>query len=94
MSLTMGELRFIDESTNTWKMDIKRKAAKMGIEELSPGTIDRMFELAGDYKAAFCEFYEKAKEAGDERDNPALQASFNEQYQREHPEFFDFNDFT
>ncbi len=90
MSLTLGELRYIDESTNSWRMGLIVRAAEKGIHEFSPEIESRMIDLAEDYKDAFRDFYEKTNAEDHTQDSVAIQNAFDESYSKSHPEFYEF----
>lgn len=82
--LTTGELRYINESTDGWKMYIYSKD-----QEITPEIQQRMRELSTAYKEAFYAFYEAALQKGEVYDSDAVQKDFDEVYGKEHPEFYD-----
>ncbi len=90
MSLTLGELRYIDESTNSWRMALVAKAADKGIREFSSEVENRMVDLSEEYKDAFKDFYEKAKAEDPTKDSVEIQNAFDEEYHKSHPEFYEF----
>ncbi len=83
--LTLGELRYINESANEWEMYI-RSLIK---QELPPEAEEHMEELAKAYKEAFLAFYKEAIQRGEDGDSIAIHRAFNAIYEKEHPEFFD-----
>lgn len=84
--LTPGELRYINESTDGWRMYIYSKK-----QEMTPEIQERMSELSTAYKEAFYAFYEDALQKGEVYDSDAVLKDFNEIYEKEHPEFFDID---
>ena len=85
--LTMGELRFLGESADGWKMAVYAKSEG----KLSDAAKEKMDRLAEAYVEAFTAFYEEAAAKTDQRDTDELQESFEEVYRKEHPEFFDID---
>ncbi len=82
--LTLGEKRFIDESTNGWKMDIYSRN-----QEITPEIEKRISELAEAYEDAFYAFYKDALQKEEVLNADAIQRDFDEAYEKEHPEFYD-----
>ena len=85
--LTVGELRYIDESVNPWKMQIHSKIEN--IEELPESVFQRMADLEKEFKDRFYEFYKKAVDEGTTLDSDQLLKQFEESFVKDHPEFWD-----
>lgn len=85
--LTMGELRFLGESADGWKMAVYAKSEG----QLSAAARDKIDRLADAYTEAFTEFYKEEASGTDQRDTDVLQERFEEVYRKEHPEFFDID---
>lgn len=85
--LTIGELRFIDESTNDWKMYIYSKCRTRDTAELR----ERINVLSEEYKEAFREFYKKRLEKASFVDSIELKNEFDKVYEKKKPEFYDIN---
>ena len=83
--LTMGELRFIDESTFGWKMNIYEKVGRNAPFEL----LKRMNQLSDAYKKAFLDFYKKR--VAYVLDSVELQNEFDKYYEKINPIFYDIN---
>ncbi len=83
--LTPGELRYIDESVNEWKMYI-RIIAK---QELTMEDERHIESLEKAYKEAFLAFYKEAVQREEDADSIEIHRAFNAVYEKEHPEFYD-----
>lgn len=83
--LTPGELRYIDESVNEWKMYI-RIIAK---QELTMEDERHIESLAKAYKEAFLAFYKEAVQKDEDANSTEIHRAFNAVYEKEHPEFYD-----
>lgn len=81
--LTPGEMRYIYESTNGWRMHIYSQSQGLTKEDE-----ERMDELEQAYREAFYAYYEAALKKGEVQDSDALNREFEEIYEKEHPEFF------
>ena len=85
--LTMGELRSINESTNVWKMLIRRIQDSM--EHVPSPVTDRIKELEELYIRELQEYYPNAKENDPSKDLDDIAAEFDELWDGKHPEFYD-----
>lgn len=84
--LTLGELRFIDESANGWKMYIYQNMQR----ELTEEEKNQIHSLAEDYCKAFLEFYKSAVEKNNVVDSDDIHDKFDETYKSSHPDFYNF----
>lgn len=82
--LTLGEKRYVYESTNSWRMYIYSQSVELSKEDEAC-----MRKLEDGYQDAFYSYYENALKIGEVYNSGALQAEFEEVYKKEHPEFFD-----
>ena len=85
--LTVGELRFIDESTNDWRMYIYSKVDAKVAAELQ----ERLRALSDEYKAAFLDFYKKRVEKETYVDAIETKNEFDKFYEKRNPAFYDIN---
>ena len=84
--LTLGELRYISESANGWKMDIFMNMSR----ELTSEEREQMMSLEEAYVEAFQEFYKTALEKDEMAFSDEIQNEFDEAYAVSHPEFYEF----
>ena len=84
--LTLGELRYISESANGWKMDIFMNMSR----ELTKEEQEQMRSLEEAYVEAFREFYQTALEKDETALSDEIQDAFDETYAVSHPEFYEF----
>ena len=85
--LTAGELRFIDESTNDWRMYIYGKVDAKAAVELK----ESMNVLSEEYKEAFLDFYKKRIEREFYVDGIEVKNDFDKVYKKRNPAFYDIN---
>lgn len=85
--LTAGELRFIDESTNDWRMYIYGKVEAKAAVELK----ESMNVLSEEYKEAFLDFYKKRIERESYVDGIEVKNDFDKVYKKRNPAFYDIN---
>ena len=85
--LTMGELRYISESTDVWQMALDDEIDRRG--GVSREKLDHINELRDGYIQEFAEFYKAAIINKQTYDANLIKYSFDEQWANKHPEFFD-----
>ncbi len=85
--LTTGELRYIGESTDGWRMIVQEAAMqKPGI---SDAVMDRISKLEDTYQEEFLSFFVREKQSSSSVDADELRSRFDELWNEKHPEFFD-----
>ena len=85
--LTEGDLRYINESTNSWQMLVDGIMNSMdNIPEEVTGHIGLLQEQ---YIEEFGEFFAAAVEAGTDKDADGLLGEFDNKWNTDHPEFYD-----
>jgi len=87
IELTLGELRYIDESANAWYMDVRRIADSMG--DVPEAVKTRISTLQEEYVEEFLEFYTAEKEKSTGLDSVDIQDKFDETWTKKHPDFYD-----
>ncbi len=85
--LTSGELRYIDESLNTWRFWISEISGYM--DEVPAEVKKHIDELSDQFKAEFVKFFAAEKDKNPNPNGGEISAAFDEQWNKEHPEFFD-----
>ncbi len=85
--LTIGDLRYIDESVNSWKMQIDMLLQAR--EPASEDVLKRIDELENLYKEDFSVFFRKAREEGTEKNAVEIQNAFDDEWEKKHPDFYD-----
>lgn len=85
--LTTGELRFIDESTNNWRMYIYSKSGAKAMGGLQ----EQMNVLSEQYKEAFSEFYKNRIKKDSFADSIEIKNEFDKAYEKKNPAFYDIN---
>ena len=88
IELTEGEERYIAESTMGWKMSLRMRLGMM--DEVTPELTDRIETLEQEYLKKFGAFYRQAKKNVDVADSDEVRNKFDEQFEKVHPEFYDF----
>ncbi len=84
--LTEGELRFIEESTNRWKMNVLRVTEMM--DEIPDSVRENIDALEERYKKEFGEFYKAQKGKDEEKDADDLWYEFDNSWDEKCPEFY------
>ena len=88
--LTMGEERFIEESTAGWGMSVREALLKY--TEIPDSVQEMLMKLEASYVENFRAFYTEAKKKeGDAINAAKVQYDFDEKWNGVHPEFFDFD---
>lgn len=84
----MGDLRYIDESTKAWQMDVRSIAGKAG-GSLPENIEAKIEELDAEYKKKFESFYADAMEKDQEQLADKIRSAFDELWIEKHPDFYD-----
>lgn len=87
MELTMGDLRYINESANSFMMEAGMTLGKY--KEVPQDLKDRIDELKAGFVREFGEYFRKEREAGNTKDADELLNDFDGIFEKEHPEFYD-----
>ena len=85
--ISMGEMRYLEESANAWKMEVYGRLKK----ELTDEEETKIKEMARAYVEAFSDYYKNAIAEDENRDTYDIQSEFDEVYEKEHPEFYDID---
>ncbi len=85
--LTTGELRFIEESTDGWRMMVQEAMGKnSGIPD---AVMERISELEDSYQEELLNFFVLEKKSSSSINADDIRSRFDEQWNEKHPEFFD-----
>lgn len=87
ITLTTGDLRFINESTSGWRMMV-RSAIGFG-DDIPETVLERITELEDTYLEKFEEYFIKIRKAYPEATPDQIRDGFDEAFKTDHPEFFD-----
>lgn len=87
IEFTTGDVRFINEVTNGWRMAIDEVLYEKG--EPSKELLDRIDSLRKEYQDAFEDYFINARKSGEYGDNDQIKAAFDEEFKKDHPEYYD-----
>jgi ribosomal silencing factor RsfS len=87
MELTIGDLRYINESANSFIMETNMESGKY--KEIQQDLKDHIEELKTGFVKEFGEYFRREREAGSTKDADGLLYDFDEIFGEEHPEFYD-----
>jgi hypothetical protein len=87
MELTTGDLRYINESANSFRMEAEIESGKY--KEVPQELKDRIDELGTVFVSEFGEYFRREREAGNTKNADGLLYDFDESFEKEHPEFYD-----
>ncbi|MCR5249687.1 MAG: hypothetical protein K6E50_03685 [Lachnospiraceae bacterium] len=86
--LTIGELRYINEAVNLWKMLVMRIQCSM--DHMPESLTDKLNRLEQDFQDQFRAYYQKCRDEGSQKSSDALLDDFEEKWEKIHPDFYDF----
>ncbi len=87
IEFTTGDVRFINEVTNGWRMALDERLYEKG--EPSQEVLDRVNSLQKEYQDAFEAYFIKARKSGETGDNDEIKAAFDEEFKKDHPAYYD-----
>lgn len=85
--LTIGELRYINESTTIWKMLTQRVKDSMG--QVPSEITEKLRESEKAYIEELRKYYIDTKEQGTNKNSDEIAAEFDDLWVEKHPDFYD-----
>ncbi len=85
--LTAGDIRYIEEVTNTWKMTVNPILDSM--ESVPESVTGRIAELSEAFRTGFFVFYRDAMDKDDTRLAGEVLNDFVTGWRKDHPEYYD-----